>query len=172
MKDNIALIGFMGSGKSTVGKHLAKSLEMKFSDIDKIISAKEKKSINEIFSEKGEIYFRDIEREIIAQESTKNNCVISTGGGSIVDNENLKNLARTCFIVFLDCTLDCLFQRLKNSTTRPILNQDTDRFSLIKSLLESRKFLYDISADYVVKIDSSTTIFETVDKIKKAYINS
>jgi len=65
MKDNIALIGFMGSGKTTVGKLLAKTMEMKFVDIDKVIEAHEKKSINDIFHEKGQIYFRDLEREVI-----------------------------------------------------------------------------------------------------------
>lgn len=70
MKDNIALIGFMGSGKTTVGKLLAKTMEMKFVDIDKVIEAHEK-SINDIFHEKGQIYFRDLEREVISQESLK-----------------------------------------------------------------------------------------------------
>ena len=84
MKDNIALIGFMGSGKTTVGKFLAKTMDMKFVDIDKVIEAHEKKSINDIFHEKGQIYFRDLEREVILQESLKNDCVIATGGGSIL----------------------------------------------------------------------------------------
>lgn len=172
MKDNIALIGFMGSGKTTVGKLLAKSMEMKFVDIDKIIEAHEKKSINEIFAEKGQVYFRDLEREIISQESLKNNCVIATGGGSIVDNENVKRLKETSFIVYLNATVDCLYLRLKTSTTRPILNDAQDRKKLIAELLEKREFLYQISADYSVAIDERTSIYETVSKIKEAYINS
>lgn len=172
MKDNIALIGFMGSGKTTVGKSLAKLLEMRFVDIDKLISAREKKSVNDIFIEKGQTYFRDIEREIIAQESIKNNCVISTGGGSIIDNENIKRLRETSFIVYLDCTIECLYQRLKNSTTRPILNDSTDRRKTIEDLFEKRKFLYEISADFKVKIDENTNVFDTAQKIKEAYILS
>ena len=78
-------------------------MEMKFVDIDKIIEATEKKSINDIFKEKGQIYFRDLEREIILQESSRNNCVIATGGGSILDNENVKSLQETSFIVFFRC---------------------------------------------------------------------
>lgn len=172
MKDNIALIGFMGSGKTTVGKSLAKLLEMRFVDIDKLISAREKKSVNDIFIEKGQAYFRDIEREIISQESIKNNCVISTGGGSIIDNENIKRLRETSFIVYLDCTIECLYQRLKNSTTRPILNNSTDRRKTIEDLFEKRKFLYEISADFKVKIDENTNVFDTAQKIKEAYILS
>ncbi|MDO4690477.1 MAG: shikimate kinase [Fusobacterium sp.] len=172
MKDNIALIGFMGSGKTTVGRALSKLMDMKFVDIDKIISAREKKSINEIFEEKGNIYFRDLEREIIAQESLKNNCVISTGGGSILDNENIKRLRETSFVVYLDCTIECLYQRLKNSTTRPILNVSEDKRKTIEELYEKRRFLYEISADYTIKINENTNIFDTVNIIKEAYISS
>lgn len=172
MKDNIALIGFMGSGKTTVGKVLAKLMDMKFVDIDKIIAASEKKSVAEIFEEKGQIYFRDLEREIIAQESLKNNCVISTGGGSILDNENIKRLKETSFVVYLDCTIECLYQRLKNSTTRPILNEAEDKRKLIEELYEKRRFLYEISADFTVKIDEATNVFDTAYIIKDAYILS
>lgn len=172
MKDNIALIGFMGSGKTTIGKLLAKTMEMKFVDIDKIIEATEKKSINDIFKEKGQIYFRDLEREIILQESSRNNCVIATGGGSILDNENVKSLQETSFIVFLDASIECLYLRLKDNTTRPILNDAEDKKQLIEELLEKRKFLYQISANFTINIDENTSIYETVDKIKESYINS
>ena len=172
MKDNIALIGFMGSGKTTIGKLLAKTMEMKFVDIDKIIEATEKKSINDIFKEKGRIYFRDLEREIILQESSRNNCVIATGGGSILDNENVKSLQETSFIVFLDASIECLYLRLKDNTTRPILNGAEDKKQLIEELLEKRKFLYQISANFTINIDENTSVYETVDKIKESYINS
>lgn len=172
MKDNIALIGFMGSGKTTVGKLLAKTMDMKFVDIDKVIEAYEKKSINDIFHEKGQNYFRDLEREVILQESLKNDCVIATGGGSILDNENIKRLKETSFIVFLNATIECLYLRLKDNTTRPILNDVEDKRKLIEELLEKRKFLYQMSADYIIDINEYTNIYETVDKIKEAYIIS
>ncbi len=140
-----------------------------------MISAREKKSINAIFEEKGQQYFRDIEREIIIQESTKNNCVISTGGGSITDNENLKNIKRTSYIVYLNCTIDCIYERLKNNTTRPILNQtetEEEKKKLIEDLYEKRRFLYEISADFSVDINKNSNVYETINKIKEAYINS
>ena len=172
MKDNITLIGFMGSGKTTIGKALAKLMEMKFVDIDKVIEAHEKKSVAKIFEEKGQIYFRDLEREVISQEALRNNCVIATGGGSILDNENVKRLKETSFIVFLNATIDCLYLRLKNNTTRPILNDSEDKRKLIEELLEKRKLLDMMSADCIIDIDSNTNIYETITKIKEKYIVS
>ncbi len=172
MKDNIALIGFMGSGKSTVGKILSKSLDMKFVDIDKLISSYEKKSINDIFAENGEIYFRNLELKTILEKSIDNNVVISTGGGVVIDNENIKNLQKTSFIVYLNCDIETLYHRLKNSKTRPILNGVDDKYFKIKELLEKREFLYRCSADFIVDIDINSNILDTVEKIKNAYINS
>lgn len=172
MKENIALIGFMGSGKTTVGRQLAKALEMKFIDIDKMISMREKKSIPEIFAENGERYFRDMERRIIEEESHENNIVISTGGGSIVDNENIKNLKKTSFVVYLDTSLECIFHRVKNGRNRPLLNDVDDLYSTIKELHGKREWLYKISADYSVKIELGSQILDTVEEIKQAYIAS
>lgn len=169
MKDNIALIGFMGSGKSTIGRVLAKYLDMKFIDIDKLISAREKKSIPEIFAEKGESYFRKLEREIVYEESLDNNIVIATGGGVIIDNENIKTLRETSYIVYLDCTIDCIYERVKNSKSRPLLNVE-NMYEKIKDLHSKREILYKISADFIVKIDKTSNMYDTAEKIKQAYI--
>ena len=109
MKENIALIGFMGSGKTTVGKALARALEMKFVDIDKEIVNLEKRTVAEIFEQDGEEYFREIERKIIDKESKDNNIVISTGGGVIIDNANIKKLKESSFVVYLNCDIDCIY---------------------------------------------------------------
>ena len=161
----------MGSGKTTIGKILAKYLDMKFIDTDKMISAQEKKSIPEIFAEKGEQYFRQLEREIVLHESMNNNIVISTGGGVIIDNENIKNLKETSFVVYLDCTIECIYNRVKNSKSRPLLNVD-DMFEKIKELHDKRQLLYEISCDFKVKIDVDSNMYDTAEKIKKAYIES
>lgn len=171
MKDNIALIGFMGSGKTTIGKILAKYLDMKFIDIDKMISAREKKNIPEIFEEKGEQYFRKLEREIVLEESLNNNIVIATGGGVIIDNENIKNLKETSFIVYLDCTIECIYERVKNSKNRPLLNVE-NMFETIQELHKKRELLYKISCDISIKIDENSNMYDTAEEIKNAYILS
>ena len=172
MKANIALIGFMGSGKTTVGRQLAKALDMKFIDIDKMISMREKKNIPEIFKEYGEKYFRDKEREIIEEESRENNIVIATGGGAIVDNENLKNLKKSSYVVYLDATIECIYERIKESKHRPLIAEADDVYARIKELYEKRLWLYKISGDYSVEITSETVTQDTVEKIKEAYIKS
>lgn len=171
MKDNIALIGFMGSGKTKVGKILAKNLDMKFVDIDRAISIREKKSIPEIFEEKGEAYFRKLERMIIEEESLNNNIVIATGGGVIIDNENIKNLKKTSYVVFLDCDVETIYERVKNNRNRPLLNVE-NVYEKIQELHSKRQFLYSISCDYSIKIDKKSNIYDTVEAIKNAYILS
>lgn len=172
MKNNIALIGFMGSGKTTIGKILAKFLDMKFVDIDKEISMREKKSISEIFETNGEEYFRDLERSIIEEESKDNNLVISTGGGAIIDNVNIKNLQNSSFIVFLDCDTTTIYERVRNSKHRPLLNNKENLLETIEELYRKRRILYEISSDFSVKINLETNIYDTVEKIKNAYIYS
>lgn len=172
MKANIALIGFMGSGKTTVGRQLAKALDMKFIDIDKMISMREKKNIPEIFKEYGEKYFRDKEREIIEEESRENNIVIATGGGAIVDNENLKNLKKSSYVVYLDATIECIYERIKESKHRPLIAEADDVYARIKELYEKRLWLYKISGDYSVEITTETVTQDTVERIKEAYIKS
>ncbi|MCJ8342506.1 MAG: shikimate kinase [Cetobacterium sp.] len=171
MKDNIALIGFMGSGKTTVGKILARYLDMKFIDIDRAICAREKKTIPEIFEEKGEDYFRRLERLIIEEESSENNIVIATGGGVIIDNENIKNLKKTSYVVYLDCDVETIYQRVKRNKNRPLLNVE-NMYEKIEELYNKRRTLYSISSDLTIAINKNTNIYDTVENIKNAYILS
>ena len=99
-KKNICIMGLMGSGKSIIGKDLSKYLNLKFYDTDKEIELKTKKSINEIFEEEGESYFRDIEEKICIELLTNNNCVISLGGGSII-NKKIRKAIKSKFLFYL-----------------------------------------------------------------------
>ena len=172
MKENIALIGLMGSGKTTIGRELAKALEMKFIDIDSIITTRENRNIVDIFNDEGEEYFRKLERIIIDEESKKNNIVISTGGGVIIDNSNIKNLRKTSYVIYLDSSLECIYERVKNGKKRPLLNDIDDLYKKIEELYEQRNWLYKISCDFTVEIVLESSIQDTVDIIKEAYIKS
>ena len=172
MKENIALIGLMGSGKTTIGRELAKALEMKFIDIDSIITTRENRNIVDIFNDEGEEYFRKLERTIIDEESKKNNIVISTGGGVIIDNSNIKNLRKTSYVIYLDSSLECIYERVKNGKKRPLLNDIDDLYKKIEELYEQRNWLYKISCDFTVEIVLESSIQDTVDIIKEAYIKS
>ena len=100
-KKNICIIGLMGSGKSIIGKELSKSLDLKFYDTDREIELKTKKSINAIFKERGEPYFRGIEEEICIELLNKDNCVISLGGGSVVNKKIMKEIKNNSFSIYL-----------------------------------------------------------------------
>ena len=109
--NNVILIGFMGSGKSSVGRVLANKLERKFIDMDDEIELGEEQTINEIFSEYGEDHFREVETSYLEKLLTKKNKVISTGGGVILKEENIAILKRIGTVVFLHRTAE--FQKVK-----------------------------------------------------------
>ena len=118
---NIALIGHMGSGKSVIGKIIAKKLKKEYFESDKIIEKLTNKTITEIFKDDGEIIFREIEEKTIMNLKNKENIVLSLGGGSIL-SKKVRNLLKTDFItVFLDIDKSVLSKRLKNSKKRPLL---------------------------------------------------
>lgn len=170
MKQNLILIGFMGSGKSTVGRELAKALEMNFVDTDHYIENKEKMNITEIFSLKGEKYFRKIESENIKEISKMNNTVISTGGGVVASDANIMLLKKNGFVIYLDCTVECIYKRVSRRNTRPLLNDVEDLYSRIVELLNERVDNYKKYMDDKIYIDSKTNIWDTVNKIIKMYI--
>ncbi len=170
MKQNLILIGFMGSGKSTVGRELAKTLEMNFVDTDHYIENKENMKIKEIFALKGEKYFREIEAKYVKEISKMNNTVISTGGGVVASDTNIMLLKKSGFVIYLDCTVECIYQRVSRRNTRPLLNDVEDLHSRIIELLDERIDNYKKYMDDEVYIDSKTNIWDTVDKIKKLYI--
>jgi shikimate kinase len=131
----IILCGFMASGKSAIGKELAKLTDMEFLDLDKVIENKENRSISQIFEERGEAYFRKLE-EINLKEIVKNNAsVIALGGGTLL-NPDLFDLVHTKgHLVFINTSLETIKERLKRNNKRPILQND-DGSRMEDSILE------------------------------------
>jgi len=149
---NIYLVGFMGSGKSTVGRLIAQKLNLQFVDIDKEIEKEQKMCIPDIFSKKGEPFFRELEKEKIQQLTQKDGYVISTGGGLGANPENMKTMKKNGYVVWLDTSLEEVLKRCKNDTDRPLLNQPLEK---VEKLYEDRKEVYS-QAHFKVKTDSKT----------------
>ncbi|MEM7147739.1 MAG: shikimate kinase [Verrucomicrobiota bacterium] len=146
---NITLIGFMGSGKTTIGQELAPSLDFAFIDTDNLIVAQAGKSIPDIFADHGEDHFRDIESQTLAGLAEKSGNVIATGGGIILRPENRSLLQEIGFTVWLDASEDTIFDRVSRNRERPLLHTDNPR-ETIAQLLEQRRPLYQEAADLVV----------------------
>ena len=121
----------MGSGKSTVGKLLAKKLETAFLDLDHYIEVKNNKSINDIFKEKGENYFRQLETNALS-EIKGSKIVVACGGGIILNHENRKKISSNGKVVFLKASISSLIKRLLSNKDRPLLNDKNIENELIK----------------------------------------
>ena len=158
----------MGVGKSTVGKKLAKKLKLNFIDIDQIIEKKEKKTIKEIFEDKGEDYFRKIEKKISLDELKKSNSVIALGGGAFMDTSIRKEARNLSMSFWLDLDLKSLLIRLKNVKKRPLLNQNNLEESVNK-IYSERKKIYNKS-DFKIKFNLKNAD-QIVDRIIKLYEN-
>jgi shikimate kinase len=153
MKSSVALIGFMGTGKTTIGKLLAKRLSKQFIELDVEIEKKTGRKISDIFRENGEEYFRCLEIEVIKEIAGRKNLVIACGGGIVLKQENIFRLKQECVIVCLSAATDVILQRVSgDKNVRPLLAVD-DRENRIKELLEHRQLLYDEAAD--ITIDTS-----------------
>lgn len=154
--NNIVLIGFMGCGKTTFGKWIAKHHGMDFIDTDYYIESVQKRSINEIFADQGEEYFRDLETQTIKKlAESVNNSVISVGGGLPVRECNRALLKKLGKVVFLDTSIDELEKRLSNDTRRPLLAGGKVR-DKIEALMRARKDIYESTADCIITTDNQS----------------
>lgn len=160
---NIILIGFMGSGKSSVGKKLAEKLGIDWLDMDTEISEKEGKSISEIFEEHNEDYFRDLETKYLYKIINIKNVVLSTGGGVVLKKENIDLLKNIGTVIFLHADSEQLMEQLKDSTDRPLLKGENVE-DKIKSMLEQRDTIYVGAADIIIQT-TGKTIENVVEEI-------
>ncbi len=161
---NICLIGLMGSGKTVIGRDLSRILKSNFVDTDQEIEKYVGKNINSIFTEHGEKYFRKIEEDICLKVLKYSNCVISLGGGSIINKEVRNMIENNSYSVYLKVETEVLLKRLKNSKKRPLLN-DKNKKSVIESIFEKRKNFYN-KANLIIENN-----FEKKDIINKIVSN-
>ena len=158
MKKNIVLIGMPSCGKTTIGKILAKEWQRPFFDSDEEIIKQEHCSIPELFKEKGEVYFRKVEAKIIEQLSQKEACIISTGGGVILNKKNMECLQKNGWILFIDRPLSQLVSQDEN---RPLLKNKHS----IQQLYKER---YDLYVHFAHKIiQNNGRIEDTLDAVRR-----
>ncbi|MEN9576819.1 MAG: Shikimate kinase [Verrucomicrobiota bacterium] len=138
---NVALAGFMGVGKSSVGRLVAAELQFEFVDTDEVIESRTGAKVSEIFVHHGEAAFRQFESELVAEMAAWDQRVISTGGGLIVNPENLARLKTHSLVVCLWATPETIYQRTKHQTHRPLL-QTPNPLANIRALLAAREAAY------------------------------
>ena len=149
--NNIILCGFMGAGKTVVGRELAKITGRRFIDTDEWIAREQGMAIEAIFAARGEEYFRELEHEACRHISQLKNCVVSTGGGALTFERNVEAFKKKDRIVFLDASFEVICDRIGDNTSRPLFRDKEQA----KALYEERKSLYEAAADCVVDGDMS-----------------
>jgi shikimate kinase len=173
IKDSIALIGFMATGKSTVGKALVKRLgkEYEFLETDDIIIKLAGKSIPEIFSEDGEAVFRHYEIEACRKISKQSKIVVSCGGGVVLNQINIDNLRKNCYIFLLNTSIQEIYKRVvKDGIEKRPLIDTTMPLDDIKDLLGDRQPLYNLAADF--KIETTGKSIKRIVRIILNKLNS
>ncbi len=148
-RENIVLIGFMGSGKSSVGRMLAKRLNFRFLDTDALIEERAWMPIKDIFAKHGEAFFRDRETATIASLAGARGHVIATGGGIVTQPRNLPLLHKLGWVVLLKADPDEIFRRVAHNNRRPLLQVENPR-ERVETMLAERQPLYEQAADFCV----------------------
>lgn len=166
---NIVLIGMSGVGKSVKGRYLAKNMGWGFLDTDRMISDELGMTIEEIFEKYGEPFFRQKEKEILISAMSGENTVVSTGGGIILDPENVKLIKAQGVVFFLHGSIDSIASNIESSTiARPLLAGEGELRDRIEKLYRSREALYYSSCHMAIHIDGMTRR-EFTRKIKDSY---
>ncbi|HEY7166761.1 MAG TPA: shikimate kinase [Candidatus Binatia bacterium] len=159
---NIALTGFMGVGKSAVGRQLARRLKRRFVDLDRAIEKSAGLKVKQLFKQRGESAFRNLEQTVLAEILNEGRQVIATGGGAILNDQNLKLLKENAFVICLTASPDVIMKRVGNGAKRPLL-AGTNRQERIEGLLKEREARYSLAH---ASIDTSDlTVDQVVEKI-------
>lgn len=162
---NIIIIGFMGVGKSVVGRLLARRLNMNFIDMDDEIEKRQGCSITEVFNIYGQDYFRKVERQLLEELSKKENYIISTGGGIVTKEENRKILSNQKIVVFLDANVKTILRNVSNEIEkRPLLKTSKNLQKSINELLNKRYYYYKECSNINIDVNDKN-IDEVVSQI-------
>ena len=165
-KQNIFLIGFMGAGKSSIARELSKKLQMSIVEMDQRIVEEQGMSIYEIFENYGEDHFRDIESQLILDLGNTEPVIVSCGGGVVIRQENSQYMKKSGKVVFLTAKPETIFERVRYSKDRPILNGNMN-VEFIADLMGKRLPLYEAAADVMIHTDGKT-VSQIADEIIKA----
>lgn len=153
--DNIILIGFMGTGKSTVSECLSRMYAMRIVEMDQVIAEREGMSIPEIFAAYGEEYFRNLETRLLVEAQSERNTVISCGGGAVLRERNVAEMKKNGKVVLLTASPEVVYERVKDSDDRPVL-KGRKNIRGISELMEQRREKYEAAADIVINTDHKT----------------
>ena len=169
---NIYLIGLMGSGKTTLGKSLAKKLNRPFIDTDQLIEQKSGVDVSLIFEFEGEMGFRERETKLLSEIALKKEHIVSTGGGIILSKYNRDVIAKSGIIFYLKTQPAELFIRLQNDKTRPLL-QGTNLKEKLTKIYAERCTLYEMTADYIIETKNKkiSQILTNIEEIMTAHEN-
>jgi shikimate kinase len=146
----LALVGLPGSGKSTVGRQLARRLQLPFIDSDHVIEQRLGCSIRDYFAREGEAAFRDVEESVIGELTQAQSCVLATGGGAVLRPANRQRLREAGHVIYLRSSPEEVFRRLRHDTNRPLL-QVPDPMARLRELYEERDPLYRQTAHFVIE---------------------
>jgi len=152
---NISLIGFMGSGKSTIGKILAKKLGLLFIDLDRVIELDQEKEIRDIFKIYGEKYFRELETSVIKKIYRNKNCVFACGGGVVKRRENMDIIRENSLVVYLNVSIPDIIYRLKEVKDRPLIDVE-NKEETIEKMMKARDVLYRKYAHIIINNDDNS----------------
>lgn len=152
---NIFLIGFMGSGKSTVASALANGYGMEVIEMDELIVQREGMSIPDIFEKKGEEYFRSAETNLLIEIQAQESKVVSCGGGVVLREQNVEEMKKSGRIVLLTAKPETILERVKDDDNRPLLRGNKN-VEFIRNMMEKRRPKYEAAADVIIETDGKS----------------
>ena len=163
---NIVLIGFMGAGKTTISDYLSTMFDMDIVEMDQVIAEREEMSIPDIFATYGEEYFRNLETNLLKELQEGENCIISCGGGVAMREQNVVEMKKNGRVVLLTASPETIYERVKDSNDRPILNGNKN-VPFITDMMEKRREKYEAAADVVIQTDNKSILEISEELISK-----